>query len=671
MNTFKCSRRDLCLTYIESGKNILNLNQFIRENYQCSDDIVQYIITDLQKNFIPKFNKRWNDAARIKERFLFDNSLWLDGEYSVTLKEDYLPSTSTGKRGRPCVSYQDSSESGKKRKNTALINDFGSDNVQDAYIQWLRSIGDGEEARIVETLRSITKEKKKIILAFIDEPQTIKTLSDQEALSVFIDLDLTKAQYLYIRNLTNERNCSLLPPYYKLQDEKRKCYPPTSSIEITNTYAKVTSLQDLLDHTVGRLLMIDSVYKRDLKHLILYSKWGCDGSSGQSEYKQVLPQESDLISDANMFISSFVPIKLIDEITGTILWQNPVPSSVRFCRPISVEFSKETPEKTKAVVDNIQSQINSLSPSIINKSGEGVQVKHELFLTMIDGKIAQALTDTPSASTCTVCGATPRQMNDLEAVAVRPENENAFQYGLSTLHAWIRSMEMILHISYNLSFKKWSATTEENKRLKQEKKKIVQKRFREELGLIIDKPRQGSGNSNDGNTARRFFYNGSCSADITGVDITLIKRLYIILQAMSSGIMIDATKFGSYCLETARIYVNNYNWYYMPSSIHKILIHGESIINHFAVLPIGQLSEDAQESRNKDYKKFRLHHSRKCSRSATNEDVFHTLLYTSDPYITSIRKPYVKNVKELDEDALHLLKVHVINNDPEVIILDE
>lgn len=27
------------------------------------------------------------------------------------------------------------------------------------------------------------------------------------------------------------------------------------------------------------------------------------------------------------------------------------------------------------------------------------------------------------------------------------------QYGLSTLHAWIRCMEMILHISYNLSFK--------------------------------------------------------------------------------------------------------------------------------------------------------------------------------------------------------------------------
>ena len=64
--------------------------------------------------------------------------------------------------------------------------------------------------------------------------------------------------------------------------------------------------------------------------------------------------------------------------------------------------------------------------------------------------------------------------------------------------------------------------------------------------------------------------------------------------------MINAESFGSYAVETAKIYVTNYGWYYMPSSVHKILLHGENIIKHFAVLPTGQLSKDAQESRNKD-----------------------------------------------------------------------
>lgn len=45
------------------------------------------------------------------------------------------------------------------------------------------------------------------------------------------------------------------------------------------------------------------------------------------------------------------------------------------------------------------------------------------------------------------------------------------EYGLSTLHAWIRCMEMILHISYNPGFEKWTASNPENKKIKDKKKK--------------------------------------------------------------------------------------------------------------------------------------------------------------------------------------------------------
>ncbi|CAG4958950.1 unnamed protein product [Colias eurytheme] len=145
-------------------------------------------------------------------------------------------------------------------------------------------------------------------------------------------------------------------------------------------------------------------------------------------------------------------------------------------------------------------------------------VKGDAGLTKLLDTIITYFTDVK------VCGATPTLMNDLMKVTARPENEDAFKYGLSTLHAWIRCMEMILHISYNISFEKCSATTPEHKKLKEEKKKYVRTRFRELLGLHIDKPRQDSGNSNDGNTARRFFQNYQCSSEITGVDEELIKR---------------------------------------------------------------------------------------------------------------------------------------------------
>ena len=41
----------------------------------------------------------------------------------------------------------------------------------------------------------------------------------------------------------------------------------------------------------------------------------------------------------------------------------------------------------------------------------------------------------------------------------------------------------------------------------------------------------------------------------------------------------------------------------MPQSLHHILLHGDKVAKQFS-LPIGLLSEEAQESHNKDFKKF-------------------------------------------------------------------
>lgn len=667
MSEFVCVRRDLC-SQIISGKSTSDIEKYLLDNFQLSPTDINAVIQSIQKDLISSCNKKWTKAQRKRDRFESQNADWLNGEFKVALNtcststdtpSENADINTSGDRGRPTKPYEECSANTKKRKNMELVQEYGMGHVHNAYVQGLRSMGENNEASIVSIIRNTEREDKKGILQKILNPDNALSFTKEEALSFYIETDLSKAQYAYLRQRLAEKNLSsILPSYQSLSEAKRACYPPASGITVTNISAKI-NLQDILDHTVSRIMKIMSG-SINYNHVKLFSKWGCDGSSGQSEYKQALPEESELISDANLFIVSFVPLRLVDEQSNAIIWQNPTSSSVRYCRPISLEFAKETPEKTATVVREIEDKINELTPTILSIDDKVIQVKHELFMTMIDGKVAQVLTQTSSSATCTVCGAKPRQMNDLLKVTARVENENAFKYGLSTLHAWIRCMEMVLHISYNIDFEKWSVTTPENKTLKENKKKLVQKRFRELLGLHIDKPRQGSGNSNDGNTARKFFQNYQCSAEITGVDEDLIKRLYIILQTMSSGISVNTEKFGQYTLTTAQLYVSKYNWYYMPSSVHKILIHGAKVIEHFAILPIGQLSEDAQEARNKDYKRYRLHHARKCSRSATNEDVLHVLLYTSDPYISSLNKPSFIISKELFDEAKDLL---VITND--------
>lgn len=159
----------------------------------------------------------------------------------------------------------------------------------------------------------------------------------------------------------------------------------------------------------------------------------------------------------------------------------------------------------------------------------------------------------------------------------------------------------------------------------QENKKRIQQEFRKELGLLIDIVKQGSGTTNDGNTARRFFSEIHTSAKITGLDESLIKRFSVILQAISCGEMINARKFALYALETAQKFVDTYGWYYMSSSVHKLLIHGEKIISKFSI-PIGHLSEEGSEARNKEFREYRRSHSRKINRIKTNEDGLHHLL---------------------------------------------
>ena len=74
----------------------------------------------------------------------------------------------------------------------------------------------------------------------------------------------------------------------------------------------------------------------------------------------------------------------------------------------------------------------------------------------------------------------------------------------------------------------------------------------------------------------------------------------------------------------------------MTPTLHKILIHSSTVIKH-ALLPIGQLSEEASEARNKHFRLYRQKYARKFSREACNRDVINRLLLTSDPLLAGIR----------------------------------
>lgn len=95
----------------------------------------------------------------------------------------------------------------------------------------------------------------------------------------------------------------------------------------------------------------------------------------------------------------------------------------------------------------------------------------------------------------------------------------------------------------------------------------------------------GHGTANNGNRARKCFKYAFQSSEITDINLELITRFGNILSCIASGYKINTNAFENCGIETARIFIKLYPWFYMPSSVHKILIHGADVIR-YAILPI-------------------------------------------------------------------------------------
>lgn len=577
--------------------------------------------------FKTEFRSRWAKACRINEKFQKMNRNWLDASLSFPRFIRH-----GNKRGRPPIPFDLCSARTKRLKATELRNSTCTSLLTHATCMSLRVKGQVQASKVLKDITSSPERASKYQNAYTTSVNSqIQLLSADDALAVLIDAKLSREQYDIIRKSAPEK----FPAYKTVQAAKKLCYP--KDITVTETSASV-KLQALLDHTTERLCLtlesvIEHLQTEELNHLCLLSKWGFDGSSGHSSYKQAF---YDLeASDSAVFITCLVPLRLTSG--EAIVWQNPRPGSTRFCRPVKIEFIKESTNASIAEKTNMEEQIKNIHVSNVVIEQRQLKINHKLIFAMVDGKVCNALTGTTSTMRCFVCGATSKEFNKIDEMILKDIKTDNVAFGLSVLHGWIRMFECLLHLSYKLPLKKWQARGKEEKLIVAETKARIQKEFKDRCGLIIDKPKPGFGNTNDGNTARRFFQDPELAAEITGIDFDLIKKLHIIMIVVASGFDIDVEKYRQFAYDTARYFVSKYPWYNMPPTLHKYLIHGPEIISS-ALLPIGQLTEEAQEARNKDFKRYRENYSRKCSRDKTNADIFNFFLLSSDPVITSKQK---------------------------------
>lgn len=186
-------------------------------------------------------------------------------------------------------------------------------------------------------------------------------------------MNLSRREYEGIARAAKQKGAEIFPPYYRVRLAKEKCAP--DGIVATSSFASV-SWQNLSDHTIKRIIEIPEndktfqnyVEKSFNREFILYASYGGDGSGRQVNFQQ---EHEKKIRDSSLFVTFYIPIRIVSADTKELLWQNPSPHSHRMCRVKKMEFKKEDRNFVLNELKENEKEIAELENTVVSlKSGK-------------------------------------------------------------------------------------------------------------------------------------------------------------------------------------------------------------------------------------------------------------------------------------------------------------
>lgn len=563
---FKIKKEILCklIWECESSERQQKI-EYIIKTLRLSDTYTQDEILLIKDKFLnsfyPYYFSKWQGTSRHKKTFQKKYKEYLNEEFVIDFRnpeesqnEEICPMEVDGaygneplqihdvemqedsvlqSRGRPVVAYEKASKKTKKRRAIELAGDHCS-----------------------QELGQALKKRKTCYFANQLDPCDMKSyMHMSKVLAMYMDLKYTAGKYQISKSHHKDiTGGDPFPSYKKIIIAKRESYP--REIYVTEDGAE-TNLFFLLENTVKKILLLKNEEERVRlckTNLHLEGKWGMDGASGQQNTRQkwstenntganvatdadsdmeddgendtLFPAETDDIygqdlpifdeegedcnlndvpitnmSDKNVFGINFVPLQL--KSNGSVIWKNDKPSSIFYCRPIKFKFTKEEKSFVKNQYKYYTDLLQKVQAWNFKIGKNEFIVTFDLKCTMIDGKICNWLTDQYSTKSCNICRVNPSKINDLKFVKSLVSQESYYKFGLSTLHAWIKFLEYVLHVSYKLGIRKEDSKAEKKLKIANRKSE-VQKLLKEKMQLTVDVVKQGFGTTNTGNIIFNF-----------------------------------------------------------------------------------------------------------------------------------------------------------------------
>ncbi|CAH1994756.1 unnamed protein product [Acanthoscelides obtectus] len=259
--------RDLIDVWIEAPRG--NRKQVVYEKILSLIDITDEPSKHLKSNIMKfsqlfglKMANKWQKVGQSRNRLLQNQVYWLD-KIIYRINNDSEENTSSDEEqeppcrsvGRPRVPFEEASKKTKRRRVAELTTDRSANELQFA----VNVVSGSNHSEV--------------------SPQ-IFSFSTAEALALMVDLDISVRKYLLLRSVINE-----------------------------------VDLQELLQKTAESILEIINFEERDCRIKVI-CKWGFNGSSGHSQYKQ---KSSDLENtDEFLFFVAMTPLRLIDMETNKV-----------------------------------------------------------------------------------------------------------------------------------------------------------------------------------------------------------------------------------------------------------------------------------------------------------------------------------------------------------------
>ena len=270
-------------------------------------------------------------------------------------------------------------------------------------------------------------------------------------------MGLTADNYRLLFRRSKEHSAPIWPSYDALEEVKKDLQPQNIVVNPRPNLEVKFSLQSVVDFQLKGIFLDPTVKAR----FLLFARAGFKmsfvvkiGADGMGTLKVYFGADEE---GSSLFASSFAPIALNasnGQDFARIYDNNRVNASSSHCY-LRLKYEKEVKEISQLERDRILSEVKALVPVYI----DGIPITIEVLCTCCDGKLKCHWCDV-GMNSCFICEAGPEELA-LEWHDMFARNPlDRIRYGLSPLHAFLRSFGWLLKGCCYRDFELYAANEE-------------------------------------------------------------------------------------------------------------------------------------------------------------------------------------------------------------------